>query len=85
MYCNGYLYSWLCAAKSALSSSITIKGYLKLSDQPLVSRCLKGIYNRHSPLPKYNKYKNKHKSISITNKYKYINIINKYIAVYNTL
>ena len=53
MYRNGCLYSGLCAARSALSSSITIKGYLKLSDHPLISRYLKGIYNRHPPLPKY--------------------------------
>ena len=43
----------MCSKGSALSSSVTIKGYLKLSDHPLVSRYLKGICNRHSPLPKY--------------------------------
>ena len=53
MYCNGFLYSGLCAARSALSSSITTKGYLKLSDHPPISRYLKGIYNRPPPLPKY--------------------------------
>ena len=53
MYHNGCLYSGLCAARSALSSLITTKGYLKLSDHPLISRYLKGIYNRHPPLPKY--------------------------------
>ena len=53
MYRNSCLYSGLCAARSALSSSITAKGYLKLSDHPLISRYLKGIYNRHPPLPKY--------------------------------
>ena len=53
MYRNGCLYRGLCAARCALSSSITIKCYLKLSDQPLVSRHLNGIYNRHPPLPKY--------------------------------
>ena len=53
MYRNGCLYSGLCAARSALSSSITIKGYLKLSNHPLISRYLKGIYNRNPPLPKY--------------------------------
>ena len=39
--------------RSALSSVITIRGYLKLSEHPLVSRYLKGKYNRHPPLPKY--------------------------------
>ena len=53
MYRNGCSYSGLCAARSALSSSIIIKGYLKLSDHPLVSRYLKDIYNRHPPLPNY--------------------------------
>ena len=53
MYCNGCLYSGLCAARSVLSSLFTIKGYLKLSDHPLVSRYLKGIYNWHPRLPKY--------------------------------
>ena len=53
MYRNGYLYSGLCVARIALSSSITTKGYLKRSDHPLISRYLKGIYNTHPPLPKY--------------------------------
>ena len=53
MYRNGCSYSGLCAARNALSSSIIIKGYLKLSDHPLVSRYLKDIYNRHPPLPNY--------------------------------
>ena len=53
MYLSGCLYSGLCAACSALSSVVTFRGYLKLSEHPLVSRYLKGIYNRHPPLPKY--------------------------------
>ena len=53
MHCNGCLYSGLCVARSALSSLITIKGCLKLSDHPHISRYLKGIYNKHPPLPKY--------------------------------
>ena len=53
MYINGCLYSGLCAARSALSSIVTIKGYTKLSEHPFISRYLKGIYNRHPPLPKY--------------------------------
>ena len=53
MYRNDCLCSGLYAARSVWSSSITIKGYLKLSDHPLVSRYLKDIYNRHPPLPKY--------------------------------
>ena len=53
MYLNGCLYSGLCAVRSGLSSVVTIRGYLKLSEHPLVSRYLKCIYNRHPPLPKY--------------------------------
>ena len=53
IYINGCLYSGLCAARSALSSIVTINGYTKLSEHLFVSRYLKGIYNRHPPLPKY--------------------------------
>ena len=53
MYVNGCLYSGLCAAHSALSSIVTIKGYTKLSEHPFISCYLKGIYNRHPPLSKY--------------------------------
>ena len=55
MYLNEYLYSGLCTACSALSSVsiIIINGFIKLSDHPLISRCLKGIYNRHPVLPKH--------------------------------
>ena len=53
MYINGCLYGGLCAAPSALSSIVTIKGYTKLSEHPFISRCLKCIYNRYPPLPKY--------------------------------
>ena len=50
MYLNSCLYSGLCAARSALSNVVTIRGYLKLSEHSLVSQYLKGIYNRHPPL-----------------------------------
>ena len=53
MYINGCLCSGLCAARSALSSIVTIKGYIKLSHHPFISCHLKGIYNRHPPLLKY--------------------------------
>ena len=53
MYLNGFLYSGLCAARSAFSSIVTIRGYLKLSEHPLVLQYLKGIYNSHPRLPKY--------------------------------
>ena len=50
MYLNGCLYG---AARSALSSVVTIKGFIKLSDHPLIAWYLKGIYNKHPVLPKY--------------------------------
>ena len=53
MYLNGCLYNGLCAARSVLSSAVTIKGYLKLSKHPMILRYLKCIYSRHPPLPKY--------------------------------
>ena len=53
MYKGGCHYSSLCAARSALSSSITIPEYNCLSEHPMISRFLKGIYNRHPPTPKY--------------------------------
>ena len=53
MHLNGCLYNGLYAARSALSSAVTIRGYLKLSEHHFVWRYVKGIYNRHPPLPKY--------------------------------
>ena len=42
----------LCGARSALSSVVCIKGFSKLSDYPVISRYLKGIFYRYPPLPK---------------------------------
>ena len=53
MYLNGCRYSGICAARSALASAVTIPGYEKLSSHPLISRYIKGIFNKHPPLPKY--------------------------------
>ena len=53
MYTKGCLYSDLCGATSVLSSVVCIKGFSKLSDHPMISRYLKGIFNRHPPLLKY--------------------------------
>ena len=52
MYTKGCLYSGLYGARSALSHVACIKGFPKLSDHPMISRYLKGIFNRHPPLPK---------------------------------
>ena len=45
MYNDGWLYSGFCAARSALASVVTIKGFVKLSDHPRgysidIHRCL---------------------------------------------
>ena len=53
MYKNGCLYSGICAARSALSSVVQVEGCEKLSSHPLITRFVKGIFNRHPPLPKY--------------------------------
>ena len=53
MYNDGCLYCGLCAARSALASVVTIKGFVKLSDHHLLIRYQKGIFNRHPLLPKY--------------------------------
>ena len=53
MHINVCLYSGLCAARSALSSIVTIKDYTKLSENTFIPCYLKGIYNRHPSLPKY--------------------------------
>ena len=53
MYNDGCLYSGLCAAWSALAGVVSIKGFAKLSNHPLLVRYLKGIFNRHPPMPRY--------------------------------
>ena len=53
MYNDGCLYSGLCAAQSALASVVTVKGFAKLSDHPLLVRYQEGIFNRHPPLSRY--------------------------------
>ena len=53
MYNDSCLYSGLFAARSASASVVTIKGFVKLLDHPLLVRYLKGIFNRHPSLPRY--------------------------------
>ena len=53
MYNDGCLYNGLCAARSALASVVTIKGFAKLLDHPLLVRYLREVFNRHPPLPRY--------------------------------
>ena len=53
LYQNGCYYSGLSSARSALSTIVHIEGYSKLSDHPLISKFMKGIYNQHPTLPRY--------------------------------
>ena len=53
LYKNGCYYSGLSSALSALSTRVHIEGYSKLSDHPLISKFIKGIYNQHPTLPRY--------------------------------
>ena len=53
MYKRGCRCSGIYAARSALSSAVATPGYERMSNHPLISRYIKGIYNKHSPLPKY--------------------------------
>ena len=53
LYEEGYLYSGICAARSALSAVINLPGYTSLSAHPMITRFLKGIYNRHPSLSHY--------------------------------
>ena len=53
LYKNSCYYSGLSSARSALSTIVHIEGYSKLSDYPLISKFMKGIYNQHPTLPRY--------------------------------
>ena len=47
------LNSGICAVLSTLSSVVSIPGYDRLSDHPLLSGFVKCVFNRHLPLCKY--------------------------------
>ena len=53
MYKREFRYSGICTDRSAFSSAVTIPGYERVSNHLLISRQVKGIYNKHPPLPKY--------------------------------
>ena len=53
LYKNGCYYSGLFSARSALSTIVHIERCSKLSDHPLISKFMKGIYNQHPTLPRY--------------------------------
>ena len=52
LFDKGLSYSAINAAKSALSHSILIPPYKKLSDHPLIAQYGKGVYNLRPPKPK---------------------------------
>ena len=45
LYKNGCYYSGLSSARSALSTIVHTEGYSRLSDHPLISKFMEGIYN----------------------------------------
>ena len=53
LYNNGCHYSGLCNARSALATSVQLIGGPNVSNHPLICRFIKGIYNRHPPMPIY--------------------------------
>ena len=53
MYKRVCRYSGICSARSALSSAVTMPGYESMSNHSFISQYTKGVYNKHSPLPKY--------------------------------
>ena len=53
LFCSGLGYSAVNTARSALSSIVTLNDGSKFGGHPLVCRCLKGIYELRTALPKY--------------------------------
>jgi len=53
LYTTGVGHSVIATTRSAMSSIIHIPGCSRLSDHPLVTRLMKGIYNNRPPVPKY--------------------------------
>ena len=47
IYKRGSRYSGICAARSTFSSVVTIPGYERMSNHPLISRYVRGIFNKH--------------------------------------
>ena len=53
LYDQGWRYSGICLARSALSSAYTLKGQDILAQHPFISRFVKGIFNLHRPTAEY--------------------------------
>ena len=54
LYDNGLSYSTLNTARSAVSAVAQLTNGNSVGSHPLVSRFLKGVYQSHTPAPKYN-------------------------------
>ena len=91
IYINGCLCSGLSAARSTLSSAVTIKGSTKLSEHSFISRCLKGIDNRDQPLPKYTSIRgislvlDCYKSIKTNDKLQFKDLVKKTVTLFMIL
>ena len=53
LFKGGLGYSALCTHRSALSTIISIPGYGVLSDHPLITRFIKGVFNLRPSVPRY--------------------------------
>ena len=53
MFEQGNSYSYISSARSALASIVSVKGFNKLSDHPLIFRFIKGVYHLRPPMPQY--------------------------------
>ena len=53
LYKSGLGYSAINTARSAFSSILVLEDGVKFEEQPLVARCINGIFELKSALPKY--------------------------------
>ena len=53
LYEKGCQYRSITLACSALASVVTLRGYTRLSDHPLIKRFIKGVFHLRPPKPKY--------------------------------
>ena len=53
LYEKGNKNNSICSACSALATFVKIDNYSSISDRPLVSQFVKGVYNLHPPSPRY--------------------------------
>ena len=53
LYEKGSKYCSICSARSALAAVVKIDSYSSISDHPLLSQFVEGVYNLHPPFPRY--------------------------------